>query len=43
MHNKILMQGTNIYEIKVITTIKNYHQSVETNHNWNGPYIPDQP
>ena len=37
------MQGTNFYEIKVITTIKNYHQSVEINHNWNGPYIPDQP
>ena len=23
--------------------MKNYYQSVEINHNWNWPYIPDHP
>ena len=31
------------YQIKVITIMKNYNQSVEINHNLNWPYIPDHP
>ena len=31
------------YQIKVIAMMKNYDQSVETNHNPNWPYIFDHP
>ena len=31
------------YQIKVITIMKNYNQSVEINHNLNWSYIPDYP
>ena len=31
------------YQIKVITMMKNYDESVEVNHNTNWPYIPDHP
>ena len=31
------------YQIKVITIMKNYNQSVEVNHNLNWPYIHDHP
>ena len=32
---------TNFYQIKVITMMRNYDQSVEINHNPNWSYIPD--
>ena len=31
------------YQVKVITMMKYYDQSVEINHNPNWPYIPDHP
>ena len=33
----------NFYQIKVITMMKNYDQTVEINHNPNWSYIPDHP
>ena len=32
-----------MYQIKVITVMKNYDQPVEINHNPNWSYIPDHP
>ena len=37
----MLIIGTNFYQIKVITMIKNYHQLVQISHNPNWPYIPN--
>ena len=33
----------NLYQIKVITIMKNYDESVKITHNPNWPYIPDHP
>ena len=38
-----LYQEQNFYQIKIITLMKNYDQSVEINCNPNSPYIPDHP
>ena len=35
--------GTNFLQIKVITMMKKYDQSVEINHNPNWPDVPDHP
>ena len=37
----MLIIGTKLYQIKVITMIENYDESVEINHNPNWRYIPD--
>ena len=39
----MLIIETNLYQIKVITMIKNYDQLVKVNHNPNKAYIPDHP
>ena len=39
----MLIVGTYFYQIKVITMMKNYDESVEINHNPNRLYIPDHP
>ena len=39
----MLIIETNLYQIKVITMIKNYYQLVKVNHNPNKAYIPDHP
>ena len=31
----------NFHQIKVITMMKNYNESLEINHNSNWPYVPD--
>ena len=38
-----LQQEQFFYQIKIITMMKNFNQSVEINHNLNWPYIPDHP
>ena len=38
-----LQQEQFFYQIKIITMMKNFNQSVEINHNLNWPYILDHP
>ena len=40
---RYICKKQNFYQIKVITMMKNYDQSVKINHNPNWPYIPDHP
>ena len=39
----LLQWEQNSYQVKVITTMKNYNQSIEINHNPNWPYTFDYP
>ena len=36
-----IIETKNFYQIKIITVMKNYDESVEINHDPNWPYIPN--